>query len=335
VELTDVASGLPLGPPIRCPGSFLGPAALSADGTRLAVVPQDPGPEQGRVVRLWETATGRAGPASLSHRFPVKEVALSPDGRLALTVSWGQEGGRYLSEVRLWNTESGAPVGDPLPEDGWQPVGFSRDGGVFWTNGGNGVQLWDTATRQHVGEPLRFAGSGQASPATLLSPDGKALAIAGPRGTAVEIRVVEVATGRPLGPPVVIPVTLMSLAFSPDGRSLLTGGGRREAFGTGETRLWDVATGRPLGKALLNQPFGVSSVGFSPDGRLFLSTSGAGTEVRRTPTDVAGDPDRVGLWVQVLTGMELDPDGEARLLSPEAWEQRRRQLDERGGPPVP
>jgi hypothetical protein len=48
---------------------------------------------------------------------------------------------------------------------------------------------------------------------------------------------------------------------------------------------------------------------------------------------VEGRGERVALWAQVLTGMELDADGVARLLDPAAWQERRRRLAERGGPP--
>ena len=61
----------------------------------------------------------------------------------------------------------------------------------------------------------------------------------------------------------------MSLAFSPDGRTLAAGGYRL-------IRLWDVQSG-----ALLHTPEGhtsfVSSLGFSPDGRMLVSGSKDGS----------------------------------------------------------
>jgi WD40 repeat protein/transcriptional regulator with XRE-family HTH domain len=65
------------------------------------------------------------------------------------------------------------------------------------------------------------------------------------------------------------PAGVTSVAFSPDGRTLATGG-------PSGARLWDVATGRQRGKTLDVPevgPIGVSSVAFSPDGRT-LATGG-------------------------------------------------------------
>jgi WD40 repeat protein/tetratricopeptide (TPR) repeat protein len=54
------------------------------------------------------------------------------------------------------------------------------------------------------------------------------------------------------------------VAFSPDGKTLLTGGEDRMA------RLWDAATGRPIGGPL-SHPRQVRSVAFSPDGKFILT----------------------------------------------------------------
>jgi hypothetical protein len=38
--------------------------------------------------------------------------------------------------------------------------------------------------------------------------------------------------------------------------------------------------------------------------------------------------------VQVVTGMELDPTGGMNVLDAPTWQQRRRRLEELGGPPA-
>ena len=49
------------------------------------------------------------------------------------------------------------------------------------------------------------------------------------------------------------------MAFSPDGRTALTGGQGNAA------RFWDAATGQPFGPVLVHHGF-VDAVAFSPDG---------------------------------------------------------------------
>ena len=47
-----------------------------------------------------------------------------------------------------------------------------------------------------------------------------------------------------------------------------------------------------------------------------------------------GDPRRIDLWVELITGMEVEESYESRLLDVEQWQARRRLLSELGGPPT-
>jgi eukaryotic-like serine/threonine-protein kinase len=60
------------------------------------------------------------------------------------------------------------------------------------------------------------------------------------------------------------PSPVEDAAFSPDGKTIITGGD------DGTARLWDAATGRPIGPTV-QHPREVTSVAFSPDGRSLLT----------------------------------------------------------------
>jgi hypothetical protein len=76
------------------------------------------------------------------------------------------------------------------------------------------------------------------------------------------------------------------------------------------------------------------AVAFSPAGRTVLTGSGDNTAgVWEVPTSIEADLEWIKLWTQVSTGMELDPQGGVGFLTADTWNQRRRRLEELGGPP--
>jgi hypothetical protein len=159
-----------------------------------------------------------------------------------------------------------------------------------------------------------------------LSPDGKTAATA---GLDRFVRLWDAATGQPKGLPLPHQMEgIRDLKFSPDGRTLLS------CSYDQTVRLWDVATGKPLGPPLLH-PHMVKLVAISPDGRRLATGCDDGrVRTAELPRPVAGDVGRVRLWVEVLTGLELDTAGAVRELDPDALRPRQEQLQRLGGPPV-
>jgi hypothetical protein len=70
------------------------------------------------------------------------------------------------------------------------------------------------------------------------------------------------------------------------------------------------------------------------DGKTAVTGSrGKTARLWKIPQPIRGDPERIFLWAQVITGLELDEHGVVRFLDADTWHQRRQRLQELGGPP--
>jgi WD40 repeat protein len=311
VRLAEAATGKLLGPAVRL-DDRVNAVAFSGDGQALLTAGRDGG------ARRWEAGTGRPLGRPLPHAGALAAVAVSPDGRSALT-------GGGDRTARLWDLATGEPAGPPLLHaDAVLAVAFSPDGETVLTGSADRTaRLWRAVTGQPAGPPLALPG---AAWAVAFSPDGQTLLTGGGDGTA---RLWQVATGQPAGPPLRHRGPVRAVAFSPDGRAVLTASLDRTA------RFWDAATGKPLG-APLAHPSGVRAAAWAPDGRTVV-TGGDDGGVRfwDVPAPPEGTAERLVLWTQVLTGLELDDHDVPRPLDATAWRERRERLDQLGGPPRP
>lgn len=129
------------------------------------------------------------------------------------------------------------------------------------------------------------------------------------------------------GPPLQHNAPVISLALSANGKTALTGSQDHTA------RLWETTTGRPFGPALIYQD-DVLCVALSADGKTGLTGSLDNTaRLWQVEQPIRGDPERIMLWTQVITGFEVDELTAVRILDAKTWQERHDRLQKLGGPP--
>jgi WD40 repeat protein len=138
-------------------------------------------------------------------------MAISPDGMTLATGHW--------NVVKLWNMNTGQRVA-VLRGFGRYVVGlsFSKDGSLLATGTDFGeLQIWDMGRRTKL-RSLHIDGGVVSDPA--FSPDGRLVAV-GVYGTGT-VWLIDVSTGKIVDHQKVSDLGCGSIAFSPDGRFLIT-----------------------------------------------------------------------------------------------------------------
>jgi cytochrome c len=200
--------------------------AVSPDGSVIASASWD------RSVRLWPVNGGVVRVLE-GHAQNVNGVAFTPDGKSVVSAG-------YDATVRVWPLAGGSAAVHTLPSP-LNAVAVGPDGEIA-TAGANGKVYFLSPGGEMLGEV-------EASPnpviALAVSPDSNLVAAAGIRGS---VAVIDRKT-RKLAHTLVGPgLPVWSVAFFPDGRTLLTGGADRMI------RRWDVLSGEPIGAAVIGTP---------------------------------------------------------------------------------
>ena len=235
---------------IRLDVACAGPAMISPDG-QILVTPVSDG------LSFQDTWTG-TGHGSIP--FPdVRSLAFSPGG--SALAGWRRTGDS--SEKQPANAYSVSPAPKDPGDEGYEVTLCDLHTGEVRTILGEGpLEEFDRAP---VGQRVR-------GPTMALSADGKTLAVGCRRGNLV-VDVWDIPSARKQAT-LTSQDRVTSAAFSPDGKTLVTGGSLED--GSGQLIFWDPISGREL-FVLPAHAGAVSALAFSPDGRILATGSSDGT----------------------------------------------------------
>jgi WD40 repeat protein len=199
----------------------------------------------------------------IGHISFVNSAAFSPDGKRIVS-------GSDDHTVRVWDAQTGQQIlSFPGHIKRVNTVAFSPNGKRIVSGGDDKeVKVWNAQTGQEL---LSFPGHKWDVRAVAFSPDGKRIASGGEGDgfclglfTRGEVRVWDAETGQESLLLLGHKGTVRSVAFSPDGKRIVSGGEDRTV------RLWDAQTGVET-LTLEGHLAAVTSVAFSPDGQRIAS----------------------------------------------------------------
>ncbi len=283
-------------------------------------------------------------PVALAKRFRleqenqlVSDLAFSSDGRLLALAGADAEERNVLTEpkaswVRLYDAATGAEV-RKIAIEGFSvaSVAFAPDGKTLAAGiGDRTIRLYDPATGQErlprLGREIALPPRKQrevlhkgydrawAAACLAFTPDGKMLA-SGTEGIGwfarpadvPPIRLYDLASAREVHRFAGHPVGCISLAFTPDGKTLASSGFEPVA------RLWDVATGREVDRRAGHASH-IQGLAVSPaDGTIFTVSYGDGPVLHWNPAD-GRLLENLGVYPRVINNIAISPDGHSLLF---------------------
>ncbi|MFE5795161.1 WD40 repeat domain-containing protein [Streptomyces sp. NPDC056503] len=230
--------------------------AFSPDSRTLAVVSGtvsgDPAADDTTRVRLWDMRTGED--TVLPGTVNAGSVAFGPDGTVLATSS-------LEGTVHLWNTRSHDLAATFYAASEQVSLAFSPDGGTLATGSASDgtARLWDVrSTRARA--TLTGADEDLSVWSTAFSPDGGTLATGSENG----VRLWDGRTGAARGMLRSDDGIVHAAVFGSDGRTLVTGTGKREDSDVSRVKFWDVEAEKV--RFFFTVEEDVSALALSPDG---------------------------------------------------------------------
>jgi WD40 repeat protein len=249
---------LPPGAVVRLEGRFcagveIHRAVFSPDDSTILLC------DARNTVKRWDARAGRRIHQCRLDGLVGEPLAFSPDGETLVCKGWRE---MPLHETATGRKVRAFPGSDELT---FFAASFTSDGTILASGDKDGMlQLWDVATGKLLRQ-CQASINGNRLHAVAFTADGKRVAVG---GVDCDIYLGETATLQHLSCWKSMFGSVYSLAFSPDGKLLLSG------HGDGSLGLWEVRTGKQVGKFPKHKA--VDSVAFSPDGKTLAAAGHQG-----------------------------------------------------------